>query len=69
MENLVVREHTACEILYLHVVEYNETALRFYERNKFSTLKRIKNHYVIFEKDYDGYLLYKDIKNRDKRIL
>lgn len=51
-----------CEIIYLHVVDYNESAIRFYERNNFRTLKRIKNHYVIFEKDYDALLLYKDIK-------
>lgn len=53
-----------CEVIYLHVVDYNESALKFYERNNFRTLKRIKNHYVIFEKMYDGLLLYKDIKVR-----
>lgn len=64
MEKVVTIEHTASEILYLHVVDYNETALRFYERNNFRTLKRIKNHYVIFEKEYDGYVLYKDLKKK-----
>lgn len=56
---------TKCEILYLHVVDYNESALRFYERNNFSTLKRLKSHYYIFEKPYDALLLYKDIKVRE----
>jgi ribosomal protein S18 acetylase RimI-like enzyme len=56
------QNHTACEAIYLHVVDYNEAAIRFYEKNNFSTLKRIKNHYVIFEKNYDALLLYKDIK-------
>lgn len=52
-----------CEVLYLHVVSYNESAIRFYlnERNKFIRLKTIKDHYVIYEKNYDAVLLYKDI--------
>lgn len=50
-------------MIYLHVVDYNESAIRFYERNDFKMLKRIKDHYVIFDKNYDAYVLYKDIKN------
>ena len=55
-----------CEVIYLHVVDYNESAIKFYEKNNFRTLKRIKNHYVIYEKDYDAYVLYKDIKFNDQ---
>lgn len=51
-----------CEVIYLHVIDYNETAIRFYERNKFSQLKRIKNHYVVEKREYDALVLYKDIK-------
>lgn len=58
------KSYLTCEVIYLHVVDYNESAIRFYERNDFRTLKRIKNHYVIFEKIYDGLLLYKDINTR-----
>jgi len=43
------------------VVDYNESAIKFYEKNNFSTLKKLKNHYSIFEKSYDAYTLYKDI--------
>jgi len=46
----------------LHVVDYNESAIKFYEKNNFNVLKRVKSHYVIFDKFYDGLLLYKDIK-------
>ena len=49
----------------MHVVDYNESAIRFYEKNQFRTLKRVKEHYMIFEKIYDGLLLYKDIKAKD----
>jgi ribosomal protein S18 acetylase RimI-like enzyme len=24
---------TICEVIYLHVIDYNESAIRFYERN------------------------------------
>jgi ribosomal protein S18 acetylase RimI-like enzyme len=26
---------TICEVIYLHVIDYNESAIRFYERNHF----------------------------------
>lgn len=55
--------NTACEAIYLHVVDYNESAIKFYERNLFRMLKRIKDHYVIFDKNYDALVLYKDIKH------
>ena len=59
----ILREqYTNCEVLYLHVVDYNETAIRFYEKNDFRTLKRMKNHYLILGKEYDALVLYKDIK-------
>jgi len=48
----------------LHVVDYNETAIRFYEKNNFRTLKRLKNHYLILGKEYDALILYKDIKRQ-----
>lgn len=51
-----------CEIIYLHVVDYNETAIKFYERNGFTQHKRLKNHYIIFNKPYDALIFYKDIK-------
>ena len=43
-------------------MDYNESAIRFYEKNKFSTLKRNKSHYMIYGKEYDALVLYKDIK-------
>lgn len=50
-----------CEMIYLHVVAYNEAAIKFYQRNEFKTLKKIKNHYQIFNKQYDALIFYKDI--------
>ena len=50
-----------CEIIYLHVVEYNEAAIRFYIRNCFSKAKLIKNHYIIKGNDYSAIVMYKDL--------
>eukprot|EP00347_Sterkiella_histriomuscorum_P021403 403334091 len=61
-------QNTASEVIYLHVVDYNETAIRFYEKNDFRMLKRIKDHYLIFEKPYDALVLYKDIKQTDANL-
>ncbi|TNV86426.1 hypothetical protein FGO68_gene2430 [Halteria grandinella] len=57
------RDFPACAVLYLHVVTYNESAIRFYlnERNRFVRYGLIKDHYVIFEKNYDAVSLYKII--------
>ena len=56
--------YPTCEIIYLHVVDYNETAIKFYERNGFVMHRRNKSHYEIFSKSYDALTLYKDIKKR-----
>ncbi len=55
------QEWKACQVLYLHVVTYNETAIRFYQRNHFLTLKIEEDHYTIMDKNYNAILLYKDI--------
>jgi RimJ/RimL family protein N-acetyltransferase len=44
--------------MYLHVVTYNEAAMRFYGKNGFSNAQHIKEHYTILERDYDAFLLY-----------
>ena len=49
-----------CSIVYLHVVDYNQAAIKFYQkRNDFKYLKIVKNHYEIFDKDYDAEIYYK----------
>ena len=49
-----------CTIVYLHVVDYNEAAIKFYQkRNDFKYLKVVKDHYEIFGKDYDAEIYFK----------
>ena len=52
-----------CEFIYLHVVDYNESAIKFYkEKNAFSYFKVEKEHYEIFSIVYDAVVLYKIIE-------
>ena len=56
-----------CTMIYLHVVDYNEAAIRFYlKKNNFIFQKREYDHYVIFDKEYDALVLYKMIDSIDE---
>jgi ribosomal protein S18 acetylase RimI-like enzyme len=59
--SIICNEFNTCQILYLHVVRYNETAIKFYQRNKFATHRIEEDHYTIMEKNYSAIVLYKDI--------
>ena len=36
-----------CKLAYLHVVDYNTSAIRFYEKNEFINYGTEKDHYRI----------------------
>jgi len=58
----VLHKRPDCHMMYLHVVDYNTAAIRFYqEKNDFVLLKIVKQHYEIFKKEFDALLLYKFI--------
>ncbi len=62
---LLNQQWPTCEVLYLHVVDYNESAIRFYlnARNKFVKHSVIPEHYVIMNQSYNALLLYRDISH------
>ena len=37
----------ACIAIWLHVIEYNKSAIQFYLKNKFLRFRRLKRHYII----------------------
>jgi len=53
--DLVERTHD-CGALYLHVITYNKTAMKFYERLGFMFIKEIKDYYTINSVNFDCYL-------------
>jgi ribosomal protein S18 acetylase RimI-like enzyme len=44
------REEINCEAIYLHVITYNTIAIKFYEKNGFTCLRRIEEYYHIEQK-------------------
>ena len=58
---LLEQKFKQCITIWLHVIDYNESAINFYLKNNFTKFRRLKNHYYIDEKDYDAYLLYRKI--------
>ena len=48
-------------MLYLHVVDYNNIAIKFYSKNGFKFFKKIFDHYTIFDSPYDAIILYKEL--------
>lgn len=44
---------------YLHVIEYNKNAIKFYEKNDFINQRKWDNYYNIKDKIYSSYVFYK----------
>jgi len=61
---LANQEYPQCKVAYLHVVDYNHSAIRFYQRNAFTNYVTIKNHYTIFERKYNAVVFFKDIRRK-----
>jgi ribosomal protein S18 acetylase RimI-like enzyme len=45
-----------CGVIYLHVITYNDAAIRFYERLGFHRIQQIKEYYTINGEKFDCYL-------------
>ncbi|KAJ4950457.1 hypothetical protein NE237_027289 [Protea cynaroides] len=45
-----------CQAVYLHVIAYNEPAIRFYQKMSFMCARRLQNFYYIQGQHYDSYL-------------
>jgi ribosomal protein S18 acetylase RimI-like enzyme len=54
----------SCGVIYLHVITYNSTAIRFYERLGFHRIKEIKDYYTIHNESYNCYLYAKFVNGK-----
>jgi len=52
----IAKEDYRVKYIYLHVVDYNDTAIKFYERNNFQKVMTKYHHYNIYGKLYGGYV-------------
>ena len=51
----LTKQYHKIKYIYLHVIEYNDHAIRFYEKNNFKRVETKYNHYFIGGKIYNGY--------------
>ena len=65
--NLVEQVHN-CGAIYLHVITYNTTAIRFYERLGFYRIEEIRDYYTIDDKKYNCYLYAKFVNGKSRFI-
>jgi ribosomal protein S18 acetylase RimI-like enzyme len=58
--NLFIKEckNLKCIACYLHCIEYNKSAQKFYEKNNWIKNRIKKDHYCLDEKFYDSYVYY-----------
>ena len=66
---IVERTCKQCVAIWLHVIDYNESAIKFYLKNKFVRFRRLKDHYYIKKKDYDAIALYRPIGRLRAKIV
>jgi ribosomal protein S18 acetylase RimI-like enzyme len=59
------------EVIFLHVVDYNKTAINFYLNNKFYEASVIRNYYHIMDNVYDTKVLVRriDQENALKKLI
>ena len=65
--NLVEREFDECILIYLHVISYNKSAIRFYLDNGFHKYELLKKHYCIDDVEYDAECLCRPIGSMKKQ--
>ena len=59
---IVKEKYPPVQFVYLHVVDYNDAAIRFYiEKNGFVNFKCEKDHYNILDEYHDAITLYKEV--------
>mmetsp|Transcript_20899 Transcript_20899/g.40974 ORF Transcript_20899/g.40974 Transcript_20899/m.40974 type:complete len:379 (+) Transcript_20899:13-1149(+) len=55
----VAEEDKSCGVVYLHVITYNESAIRFYQRHGFVCVDTLRNFYRINGESFDAFLYAK----------
>ena len=62
--DMVDKEYANCYAIYLHVITYNKSAIKFYDKNRFTRLEILKNHYEIDGKEYNALVTYRPIGSK-----
>ena len=67
--DFVEKNFPECTNIWLHVVDYNVSAIKFYLKNNFTKFRKLKRHYYIDRKEYDAIVLYKALGKFKKEKL
>ena len=62
----IAMEIELCIGVYLHVIYYNEIAIKFYQKNKFKKVNKINNYYHFNNKNYDSLVFLRRIEKNEK---
>ncbi len=62
----IVQMKKNCLAVYLHVVEYNKSAIKFYEKLDFIESEFIQDYYTIKDAKYNARVYYKILKNNSE---
>ena len=60
---IIKQQRRNCLAIFLHVIEYNTVAIRFYLKNEFIECNNLRNYYFIDQKYYNAKVLYKLLLN------
>jgi ribosomal protein S18 acetylase RimI-like enzyme len=66
--NTIKTKRKKCMAIYLHVIEYNSVAIRFYLKNEFIECNNIRNYYYINKTYFNGKVLCKLFSNNNEEI-
>lgn len=64
----IVEEDAQCACLYLHVITFNQAAIRFYEKLGFYRVTEMKDYYRIDDKNYNCYIYAKSFHGNRTHI-
>ena len=62
----IALEIDRCIGVYLHVICYNEIAIKFYQKNKFKKVGKIDKYYYFNNKNYDAYVFLRTISKKER---
>ena len=62
----IALEYDRCIGIFLHVISYNEAAIKFYQKNKYKKVGKVKNYYDVNDKNYDAYIFLRTISKKEK---
>lgn len=60
--NILIKQKYDIIGYYLHVIEHNQSAIRFYEKNSFSQVNRLNNYYEIDGCLYNSFVYFRSNK-------